>query len=66
VAVSHSLLVIIYHLLRDSEDYHDLGSDYFERLDTTHQRDAAVRRLEALGYRVSLEQREERKEEESA
>lgn len=63
VAVSHSLLVIIYHLLRDEEDYHDLGADYFDHLDTTRQRDAAVRRLEALGYHVSLEQPEPRKEE---
>jgi hypothetical protein len=55
VAVSHSLLVIIYHLLRDEQDYHDLGGDYFERLDSTRQRDAAVRRLQALGYRVTLE-----------
>jgi transposase len=59
VAVSHSLLVIIYHLLRDQEDYHDLGADYFERLDTTRQREAAVRRLEALGFQVTLEERKE-------
>jgi transposase len=62
VAVSHSLIVIIYHLLRDKEDYHDLGPYYFETLDTTRQRAAAVRRLEALGYTVTLEVRTERKE----
>jgi transposase len=55
VAVSHSLLVIIYHLLRDDQDYHDLGPHFFETLDTTRQRDSAVRRLQALGYNVSLE-----------
>ena len=56
VAVSHSLLVIIYHLLRDNQDYHDLGPHFFETLDTTRQRDTAVRRLEALGYKVTLEE----------
>lgn len=59
VAVSHSLLVIIYHMLRANQDYHDLGPHYFETLDTTRQRDWAVRRLQALGYKVSLEEETE-------
>ncbi len=29
-AVSHSLLVIIYHMLRDQQSYRDLGADFFE------------------------------------
>ncbi len=59
VALSHSVLVIIYHLLRDKADYHELGSDFFERLDSAHQRDSAVRRLQALGYKVTLEELQE-------
>lgn len=59
VAVSHSVLVIIYHLLRDNADYHDLGEDFFVRLDGTRQRDSAVRRLQALGYTVTLEELQE-------
>lgn len=54
VAVSHSVLVIIYHLLRDEQDYHELGAHFLETLDGTRQRDSAVRRLEALGYQVTL------------
>jgi hypothetical protein len=42
-------------MLRANEDYHDLGPHYFETLDTTRQRDAAVRRLQALGYKVTLD-----------
>ena len=56
VAVSHSLLVIIYHLLRDQTDYRDLGSTYFETLDKERLRTSAVRRLESLGYSVTLEE----------
>ena len=56
VAVSHSVLVIIYHMLLDNQDYHELGPSYFETLDTTRQRDTAVRRLQALGFKVSLEE----------
>ena len=59
VAVSHSVLTIIYHLLRTGQDYHDLGPHFFETLDTTRQRDTAVRRLEALGYKVILEEKKE-------
>ena len=55
VAVSHSLLVIIYHMLRANQDYHDLGPHFFDTLDTTRQRDTAVRRLQALGYKVTVE-----------
>lgn len=42
-------------MLRANEDYHDLGPHFFETLDTTRQRDSAVRRLQALGYKVTLE-----------
>ncbi len=56
VAVSHSVLVIIYHMLSDNQDYHDLGPHFFATLDSTRQRDTAVRRLQALGYKVTLEE----------
>ena len=59
MAVSHSVLVIIYHMLREDQEYHDLGPHYFERLDSERQRTSAVRRLEALGYRVTLQEIEE-------
>jgi hypothetical protein len=34
MAVSHIVLVILYHVLRDKKPYTDLGADYFEKLDT--------------------------------
>jgi transposase len=46
-------------LLRTNQDYHDLGPHYFQTLDTTRQRDWAVRRLQALGYTVTLEETKE-------
>jgi transposase len=49
VAVAHSVLVIIYHLLRDQRPYADLGADYFDRLDTARLERHHVRRLEQLG-----------------
>jgi transposase len=55
VAVGHTLLGIIYHLLRRGEDYTDLGGDYFERRDRDRLTRRLVRRLEGLGHKVSLE-----------
>jgi len=54
LAVAHSVVVIIYHMLRDRRPYADLGPDYFARLDTARTQQHHVRRLEQLGYTVTL------------
>jgi hypothetical protein len=57
VAVAHSLLVIIYHLLKKpGTSYRDLGPEYLDKLQSKQLKSHLVRRLEGLGYRVSLEQ----------
>jgi transposase len=55
VAVAHSILVAAYHLLTRSEPYADLGGDYFDRRDQQAVERRLVRRLEALGNKVTLE-----------
>ncbi len=55
LAVAHSLLVTIYHLLCDGTVYQDLGAGYFDERDRNLIQRRAVRSLERLGYRVSLE-----------
>ncbi len=59
IAVAHSLLVIIYHILRDKQPYRDLGAHYFESLDKDRLTRQALRRLEALGYSVTLTPKQE-------
>ncbi|MDP9353421.1 MAG: IS110 family transposase [Chloroflexota bacterium] len=54
VAVAHSLIVTIYHMLRDGRPYADLGVDYFDHLDTERLEKHHVGRLNALGYTVTL------------
>jgi hypothetical protein len=54
LAVSHSILVIIYHVLRDKKPYTDLGADYFDKLDSARVQHHHVRRLEQLGFEVTL------------
>jgi transposase len=54
VAVAHSVLVIVYHMLRDGCVYADLGADYFGTIDAERRQRHHVRRLEQLGYTVTL------------
>jgi len=54
MAVAHSLLVSIYYMLRDQKSYEELGSDYFDQLQAQHLERHYVRRLEALGFQVTL------------
>jgi transposase len=56
VAVAHSILVIAYHLLKDHENYHELGGDYFDKRNPQTVAKRLVRRLEGLGYSVTLQQ----------
>ena len=58
MAVAHSVLVIIYHLLRDRRPYADLGPDHFDRLDTARVERHHIHRLEQLGYTVTLTPKE--------
>ncbi len=55
LAVAHSILVIIYHILRDQSSYQDLGGNYFDERDRQAVQKRLVRRLERMGYQVELQ-----------
>jgi len=55
VAVAHSILRIVWHLLEHDCTYVDLGSRYLEERDRQQIQRRLVRRLEAFGYTVKLE-----------
>jgi transposase len=56
VAVGHTLLVIVFHILERGQPYAELGADYFtRRQDSDAHRARLVRQLERLGYQVKLE-----------
>ena len=57
VAVAHSILVIVYHILTGHEPYHDLGVTYFDERDRQAIQRRLVKRLHALGYDVVLQPR---------
>ncbi len=58
IAVAHSLLVVFYHLLKNrSLKYQELGGTYFDTLDPIRLPRHLVKRLESLGYEVTLAER---------
>jgi transposase len=56
VAVAHSLLVIIFHVLERDQSYTELGGDYFDRHHVEQQREYYIRRLQMLGMKVTVEE----------
>jgi len=56
VAVGHSILVIAYHMLKRHQPYNELGSNYFDKRKAHAVLNKSVKRIEALGFKVTLEQ----------
>ncbi len=55
MAVAHSILVIAYHLIQRQEPYRELGGNYFDQRSPEATAKRLVKRLERLGYQVSLQ-----------
>ena len=55
IAVAHSMLVIYYHMLKAGMTYADLGGDFFDRLEPKRLTHYYLKRLERLGYKVTLQ-----------
>lgn len=55
LAVGHQILEIAYYVMRDEVTYHELGADYFDRRHRDRTKLRCLRQLEALGYRVTLD-----------
>jgi transposase len=51
-AVAHSLRLVIYHMLKEGAEYHDLGRDFLDRIRSAHLVKFHVRRLQQLGLAV--------------
>ncbi len=54
MAVAHDILRIVYYLLTRQTTVEDLGVTYLEQRDRQAVERRAVRRLESLGYTVTL------------
>jgi transposase len=54
LAVAHTILVIIYHMISSGHCYDELGGAFFDRRNVQRVVRKSVARLEDLGFRVSL------------
>jgi transposase len=53
VAVAHSMIVAIWHMLKDGTEYHDLGGDYYNRFNPQKKIARHLKQLAALGWAPS-------------
>jgi transposase len=57
VATAHKILIIAYHVLREGTVYQERGGGYFDQLHPERSRNRLLRRLERLGWEVSIKPR---------
>jgi transposase len=55
IAVGHSILVIVYQMLKTGQAYQEKGATYFDELDQQRVQRQLVKRLERMGYQVTLQ-----------
>ena len=55
MAIAHKILVIVYHLLLEGTCYEEARYDRLQDRQEERQQKRAVKALERLGYRVTLE-----------
>ncbi len=53
--MAHTLLTIIYHVLKDGTYYEEHGAAHFDQVDPEKLARFHARRLAELGYEVSLQ-----------
>jgi transposase len=50
IAVAHSMLIAIYHVLKNNVAFNDLGADYYNNFNREHKIRGYLKRLNALGW----------------
>jgi len=54
IAVGHSILTSVWHVLHDNVSYNELGAEYLTKRIAQKRREYLERELKSLGYEVSL------------
>ncbi|MCD7778572.1 MAG: IS110 family transposase [Clostridiales bacterium] len=54
VAVAHSMLIAIYHMLKDGIAFKDLGSEYYNKFNKERKINAYLKKLKALGWEAPV------------
>jgi transposase len=56
LAVAHKILIAAYHMLAEGTEHRDLGPTHLDRISVVSTKNGLVKRLERLGYRVTLQE----------
>lgn len=54
VAVAHSMLIAIYHILKDGIAFKDLGADYYNQFNKERKINSYLKKLKSLGWEQSV------------
>ena len=54
IAVAHSMLIAIYHILKDGVVFKDLGADYYNQFNKERKINAYLKKLKALGWEAPV------------
>lgn len=54
VAVAHSMLIAIYHIIKDGVAFKDLGADYYNQFNRERKINAYLKKLKALGWEAPV------------
>lgn len=54
VAVAHSMLIAIYHVIKEQAPYVDLGSNYYNQFNVEKKKNALIKKLMALGFQATV------------
>ncbi len=54
VAVAHSMLIAIYHILKEGVVFKDLGAEYYNQFNKERKINAYLKKLKALGWEVPV------------
>jgi transposase len=54
VAIAHSMLIAIYHMLKDGTHFQDLGAEYYNQFNKERKINAYLKKLKALGWEAPV------------
>ncbi len=54
VAIAHSMIIAIYHMIRDDRDYYELGAAHLDKRTNESKALALAKQIEKLGFQVNL------------
>ena len=54
VALGRKILEVCYYIIRDGTQFHDLGADYFLKLNKSRILKSSIKRIESLGFKIQI------------